>query len=367
MKVVLAAGGSGGHIFPAVAVADELEKKGAKKIYFISSKRKLDKNILDKVHYEKFFLSVNPMPYRLNPVKYIVFVCKFIADIFSSLFILIKVRPNVVVGFGGYSTGSASICAKVLGIPIIIHEQNLVPGRANKILARIVDKIAVSFKESDEYFPKNEKKVVFTGNPLRKNMLNGKYEEAVSHMGLSDKKPTVLVMGGSQGSSFLNGTVSEALSYVKKSGKIDFQVIHLTGQKDHEKVDGFYRENGINAKVYPFLDRMGDAYAASDIAISRSGAAAIFELACYAKPMILIPYPNPKNNQRQNAAYFAQKGAAIYLKEKEIFPEHLAEYMVHLLKDGDARREMSDASFMLSKIDAAEKVAEEAIKLANQK
>ena len=367
MRILLAAGGSGGHIFPAVALAKELEKKGVGKISFISSKRRLDKSILGKEKYDCYFLSANPMPYKFNPVRMIVFIAKLFADICSAVYLLIKIRPNAVVGFGGYSSGGASLCAKLFGIPVLIHEQNVIPGRANKILAKLVDKIAISFENGAEYFDVNKEKIVFTGNPLREDMLTGDRKEALSRMGLSPEKATVLVMGGSQGSTSLNNTVSRTLLDIKEKKSLDIQFVHLTGKKDYDSIKEFYEEHGLSGRVYDFLDKIDDAYAVSDVAVSRSGAAAVFELASYARPMILVPYPNPKNNQRSNAIYFSEKGAALYREEKDFTTQNLAEDIVSLLTDGEKHRKMSDAAFMLSKNDAGEILAKEVMALARGK
>jgi UDP-N-acetylglucosamine--N-acetylmuramyl-(pentapeptide) pyrophosphoryl-undecaprenol N-acetylglucosamine transferase len=367
MKIILAAGGSGGHIFPSIALASELEKRGVGDIYFISSKRRLDRNVLENYKEKSFFLSVNPMPFSFNPIKIIIFMIKLLSDTIASFFILGKIRPDAVVGFGGYSSGCIVKCAALLGIPVLIHEQNLYPGRANRILGKSAERIAVSFKESKEHFPGLEEKVVYTGNPLRLELLSNNKEESASKLELSLQKPTVLVMGGSQGSTFLNKTVSEAANLVKKEVGEEVQFIHLTGTKDYEYIKDFYRENNIPARVFSFLERIDDAYAASDIAISRAGAAALFELALYSKPMILAPYPNPKNNQRYNAIYFSEKGAAVYKEESDLSPPGLAEVVVEVLKNNEKREKMSKAAAGLANPYAGRDLADEVLKLAEKR
>ncbi|MBD3426212.1 MAG: undecaprenyldiphospho-muramoylpentapeptide beta-N-acetylglucosaminyltransferase [Candidatus Omnitrophica bacterium] len=366
MKVILAAGGSGGHIFPSVALAHELEKKGLRDIFFVSSKRRLDRNILKDVGHECFFLSVNPMPLRFRPLRVIGFILKIITDTFASLYILARVKPDVVVGFGGYSSGTIVALAKMFRIPVLIHEQNLLPGRANRILSRFADRIATSFPGSGKYFQTAGKNVVYSGNPLRVDMLSNDRRRSAERLGLDPDKFTVLVMGGSQGSTFLNRTASEAAKLIsdQKGGSIQF--VHLTGRNDIEQVREYYRLNAISAKAFSFLDQVDDAYAVSDLAISRSGAAAVFELALYGKPMILIPYPNPKNNQRYNAKYFQEAGAALYREEKALTSRGLAEDVVGLVEDERKRSSISRAAKSLSVPDAGRKLAEEVIKLANE-
>ncbi|MGD2279076.1 MAG: undecaprenyldiphospho-muramoylpentapeptide beta-N-acetylglucosaminyltransferase [Candidatus Omnitrophota bacterium] len=367
MKVILAAGGSGGHIFPSIALASELEKLGVEEVYFVSSKRRLDRNILEKEEHRSFFLSINPMPYRFGPVISLVFGWKLLADTLASAYILIRVRPDCVVGFGGYSSGCIARWAKVFGIPVIIHEQNLVPGRANRILSRVADRVAVSFRESEGHFPDLREKVVYSGNPLRLGMLSNNRPESLKRLGLEPDKLTVLVMGGSQGSTFLNRTASEAARSIERHKGGSVQFIHLTGSKDYRATKDFYKENNIPGSVFSFLERIDDAYAASDLAISRAGAAAIFELAFYAKPMILVPYPSSKNNQRYNAIYFSEKGAAIYKEEADLSPDVLTETVLGVLDDGAKINEMSKAAQSLSEPEAGKRLAREVMSLAKKK
>lgn len=364
--MILAAGGSGGHIFPSTALAAELEKMPGREISFVSSRRRLDRNMLKGTAHPCFFLSANPMPRGARPVKWVVFTAKLIADLTAAVFIVLRVRPDVVVGFGGYSSGAIVLAAKLLGVKVIVHEQNFFPGRANRMLGCIADRIAVSFEGSARYFGRHGTKTVCTGNPLRPEILNGNRPEAAKRLGISPETSTVLIMGGSQGSSFLNTTAAEAARIVHKKldGKVQF--VHLTGIKDHDKVMDFYAGNGIAGKVISFLDRIDDAYAASDLAVSRAGAAAIFELAFYARPMILVPYPNPRNNQRSNAEYFTAAGAAVCREEKDLTADGLAGEVLRVLTDSRRRDNISRALRGLSVPDASGKLAEEVVALAGQ-
>ncbi|MGB3114151.1 MAG: UDP-N-acetylglucosamine--N-acetylmuramyl-(pentapeptide) pyrophosphoryl-undecaprenol N-acetylglucosamine transferase, partial [Candidatus Omnitrophota bacterium] len=330
-------------------------------------KRRLDRNILEKSKHKSFFLSVNPMPFRFTPVSAFVFVAKLLADTLASLYILARIRPDVVVGFGGYSSGCIARWAGMFGVPVIIHEQNLIPGRANRLLSGIADRIAVSFRESVSHFPGEQEKVVYSGNPLRLEILKDNREESAKRLDLSPGKSTVLVMGGSQGSTFLNRTASETARLINEKSGGGVQFVHLAGSRDYDSVERFYSENGIPSRVFSFLDRIEDAYSACDLAISRAGAAAIFELAFFAKPMILVPYPNIKNNQRQNAMYFSQKGAAVYKEEAELSPDVLADAVIGILEDNEKKRLMSEAAGSLSEPAAGKKLAEEIIKLAKER
>ncbi|NQT33367.1 MAG: undecaprenyldiphospho-muramoylpentapeptide beta-N-acetylglucosaminyltransferase [Candidatus Omnitrophica bacterium] len=367
MKIILAAGGSGGHIFPAVALASELEKAGVNDIYFVSSQRRLDRDILQDRAAKCFFLSINPMPLKFAPLKYPQFIRKLLADMAASIRIIRKTRPDAVVGFGGYSSGAIVIAAKLFRIPIILHEQNLIPGRANRSLSRFADRVAVSFEGTFEHLKNAKEKIVYSGNPLRREILGTARVDAARRLEINAEDLTVLIMGGSQGSSFLNETASKAAMRVMENFAGNVQFIHLTGREDYSIVKDFYKNNEIPGKVFSFLERIDDAYAASDLAISRAGAAAIFELAFYAKPMILVPYPNPKNNQRSNAVFFSEAGAAIYKDEKNFSESDLAGEIIWMLSNPSLRDKISEAALSLSVPDASKRLADAVIELVEEK
>lgn len=367
ITVILAAGGSGGHIFPAISLASELSNAGVDELFFVSSSGRLDRNLLEGKDRRCFFLSRNPMPLSFAPLKTVVFIVKALGDLVRSFLIVARMRPDVAVGFGGYSSGTIALAARLLGVPLIIHEQNVVPGRANIILSRIADRIAVSFRGEYQNFGRRSDRIVFTGNPVRTRIPAADRERAADRLGISPNKKTVLVMGGSQGSSFLNRTVSGAALQVKEEKPDGLQFLHLAGRNDFEKVRDIYEKEKIPGKVFSFLDRIDDAYAASDMAVSRSGAAALFELSCYGKPMLLIPYPNPRNNQRHNAIYFSERGAAIYREERDITPDVLARDILNILEDTPRMDRMSEAARKLAFPGAAKALAGEVMGLYAKK
>jgi UDP-N-acetylglucosamine--N-acetylmuramyl-(pentapeptide) pyrophosphoryl-undecaprenol N-acetylglucosamine transferase len=192
-------------------------------------------------------------------------------------------------------------------------------------------------------------------------------EKEGEELGITAGVPTILIMGGSQGSSFLNRTATEAALGIAKKLKSDIQYIHLTGNADLDSVKIFYKNNGIRAAVHSFLDRIDLAYAAADVVVSRSGAAAVFELAYYGKAMILIPYPNPRNNQRTNAEYFERKGAALYREEKGLSADILTEDLLGLIRCDRKRRELGSSAKRLSRPDAAQALACRIIKIVSGK
>ena len=359
MRILIAAGGSGGHIFPALALAEEISKRNDIEILFVASRRQLDRSILKKVKCRKFYLSINPMPYRVG-LKIVPFAVKLIYDLAASFIILLITRPRVVVGFGGYTAGSVVLLAKLMGAGTLIHEQNLVPGRANKYIDRIVDKVAISFRESKDYF--RNKNVVFTGNPLRKSLTLEAGKNIHDIFGFKQGLFTLLVMGGSQGARSLNRLAIAAIQKIDPEIRNHMQVIHLTGRADYDYINNFYKEGRVRSKVFSFIDNVHYAYITSDIAISRSGASAIYELALYGKPMILVPYPYSKNNQRFNAEYFAQKGAAVYKEESELDAKGLALIIEGLIKDKAALNNLSMKAKGLSFPESSRALSEEVMK-----
>lgn len=355
MKTLIASGGSGGHIFPALALAKELAKE-KNEIIFIASARRLDKRMLQSETYKKIFLSANPMPYRFT-LRWVLFSLKLISDSLYAFYILRRFRPDVVVGFGGYSAGAMVLLAAALGIRTVIHEQNVVPGRTNKFLDKFVDKIAISFPETKKYF--KNKNVVFTGNPLREESLAECRSVATGKFHLDPDRKTILVMGGSQGARSLNELVSKALGALPAAEKEKLQVIHISGPRDKDRISSFYRENGISGEVFGFVDNINEAYSACDLAISRAGAAAVFELAAFAKPMVLIPYPSRKNNQHFNAKVFAGHNAAIFKDEKNLGGQELKDVIIELIDDPARQKALATNAKNLSVTDGARRLKEE--------
>ncbi len=354
MKVLIASGGSGGHIFPAVSLARELRKIGAE-IIFVASRRRLDRSILEKEPYKKIFLSVNPMPYKFG-LRALIFPFKLALDALAAFAILVKYRPETVIGFGGYTSGAMVLLGSVMNVRTIIHEQNVIPGRTNRFLDRVAGSVALSFSETGKYF--SNRNVIITGNPLREESLKETRTGALGGFKLDTERMTILVMGGSQGASSLNRLVSESVVLLPAAKKKRLQIIHIAGAKKTGEIQKRYDEEGIRARVYAFIPNINEAYSVSDMAISRSGAAAVFELAAFRKPMILIPYPEEKNNQRFNAIYFAEKNAAIYRDEKNLRIEELRDLISALMDDSAKRGMLADNAGKLSVTDGAKKLAE---------
>ncbi|MDD5449853.1 MAG: undecaprenyldiphospho-muramoylpentapeptide beta-N-acetylglucosaminyltransferase [Candidatus Omnitrophica bacterium] len=346
MRIVIAAGSSGGHIFPAVATASRLrELDGGNKIFFIGSKKQMDQSILKNEGYEFGSLSSDK---------------KILNDLFASFSILKRFKPDIAVGFGGYVSFPVLAMARLMGIATVIHEQNLVPGTANRFLSKFVDRIEISFGETRSFFLRKGK-IRETGNPIRINLVKIKRQEAIKLFDLDEQRFTVLVMGGSQGAHFINDAVLEALKGIDGQKKDYFQIIHLSGIKDFEFVKKTYDALGIKGRVFSFCDRMSEVYSASDLVISRAGATSIAEIAFFALPAILVPYPNVKVHQIENARYLEKRRAAIVIEQDNLSAGYLREVMLKLMADRQRLKTIANNCSRLSVPDAASRLAGEII------
>ena len=359
MRVLIACGGSGGHIFPAMALAQSLKTKDkAVDIMLVGSNKALDKRIFEKEGFNYSLLSANKLPYRPS-LSTLIFFVKFLFDILRSFVILIKFKPNTVVGFGGYVAAPVIFTAYILRIPRIIHEQNVVPGRANTALFRFADRIAVSFEETKKYLGPFSYKAVFTGNPIRAALLKDDKAGNMKKIGLDPGKFTILVIGGSQGAHNLNKTFLKALSQIDSAMRSSLQVIHITGTTDYGWASEEYKNLALENRVYSFMDSIEEAYSVSDLVVTRSGASAIFEIAYFGKPMILIPYPFAMSHQVENARVFSGKGAAIQIDEKDLSPDLVRDRIMSLLKDRGSLDRMALSAKGLSMPDSSYALAEE--------
>ncbi|MDP2928473.1 MAG: undecaprenyldiphospho-muramoylpentapeptide beta-N-acetylglucosaminyltransferase [Candidatus Omnitrophota bacterium] len=366
MKILIACGGSGGHIFPAVALAEGLKAKDRfAEIIFVGSNKALDRRIFVKEGFRYYLLSANKLPYKAS-FKTLLFLLALSVDILKSLFILMKERPGITVGFGGYVSAPVIIAAYILGIPRIVHEQNVVPGRANAVLFRFADRIAISFKETRIYLSACAKKAVFTGNPIRASILKDDKAGNIKKLGLDPGKFTILVIGGSLGAHNLNKAFLKALSRMDRSIRSSLQIIHITGVTDYGWASDAYKELSLEHRVHSFLDRIEEAYSASDLIVTRSGASAIFEIAYFARPMILIPYPFALSHQSENARIFSTKGAAIQIDEKDLSPNIMKDKIEDLLSNRKRLAEMGESARRISMPDSSCSLAEEVLSLGKR-
>lgn len=330
MKVLAVTGASGGHIFPAVSFIQALSKRsGQVDALLVLPKRSL-KAGESLAGYKIKYISTSVVTARLTSANLLA-IARFVKGFWESLNIIIKFKPDLVVGFGSLDSIPCVFTAWLFRIKTLIHEQNVLPGRANRLLARFSDRVAISFPGSREYFSVSQQKLVLTGNPLRQQVKKIDRDQALGFFGFAGDKFTILVMGGSQGSRHINTGFLNAVAGLSNLSAI--QVIHLAGTGDLEGIKEGYRKRNIRAKVFDFLGNIEQAYSASDLAISRSGATTISELIFFKLPAIISPYPFAYSHQLENARILQDKGCAIVIKDDELDKEILRESIGGLIND----------------------------------
>ncbi|HID98206.1 MAG TPA: undecaprenyldiphospho-muramoylpentapeptide beta-N-acetylglucosaminyltransferase [Thermodesulfobacteriaceae bacterium] len=356
LRLVIAGGGTGGHVFPGLAVAEALEEISGLDVMWIGTGRPVEKDAMKEKAWQYRILKVRPIKGAGLPAT----VRSMAGLPFYTLKTMIWLRsfnPHVVLGVGGYVSGPVLLAARMLGIPAAIHEQNLIPGLANRWASKFADSVFVSFRQSTSHFP--GKHCIFTGNPVRRTVLRPRGNSACS----SDRA-RILIMGGSQGAEGLNRIVREAMVILRQSGII-LEVIHQTGRTDRERTENFYREAGIPVKTVPFIEDMGRAYAWADLAVCRAGAGTLAELTAMGKPSILIPYPAATDShQEANAGDLAEAGAARFFREGEVGAVRFAEEIRSLLEDRQALSDMAEKARRLGRPEAARLIASSLLDLA---
>jgi UDP-N-acetylglucosamine--N-acetylmuramyl-(pentapeptide) pyrophosphoryl-undecaprenol N-acetylglucosamine transferase len=347
MKVIIAGGGTGGHIFPAVSVAEEiLGRDSSNEVLFVGTKTGLENQILSKRGYRIEHITARGMK-GSGMIRSVKAAFAAASGIFDSMSILKSFKPDFVLGVGGYVSGPMVLAASLRGVPTAICEQNAYPGIANRILGKFVKKVFTTFDDAAGFFPKG--KVVMTGNPVRRDILSGK------PAGDKTGGLTILIFGGSQGARRLNESVPEALSML---GRNDISVIHQTGAKDVELVKKAYENYGIHARVLPFIDDMAGSYAEADFVIARSGAGTVAEITALGKPSLLIPYPfAADDHQMANARALEKAGAAVVMADREAEPGNLREALTNVLQI-DKLHIMSRAAMALGRPGAASEIVD---------
>ncbi len=357
MKVLFAGGGTGGHINPAISIANYAKTKDPDfEALFVGTQGGLEKKLVPAAGYPLEFIDIQGFS-RKNMLKNIEVVRKLMRAQKDCRKILKAFQPDCVVCTGGYVSGPVAIAAKKEGIPALIHEQNVYPGLTVKGAEKYVDYVAVSFEETINHMKQREKCVV-TGNPIRSEILAARYGSARSALGLSEK-PFVLIFGGSLGADRINDTVVGMLGQLIEDKKI--QLLFGTGDRNYERIMEQVQDKGIklpeDIKIVPYINDMHLAMAAADLVIARSGAITVSEIAALRKPSILIPSPNVvRNHQEQNAREFEQRGAAAVITEAELSPEGLYHKMVGMIENKKALADMAAELKQLAKTDALEQI-----------
>jgi len=363
-KIIISGGGTGGHIFPAVAIADALKQRlDNPDILFIGAKGRMEMEKVPAAGYPIKGLWISGIQRKLS-LKNLSFPFKLISSILKAGRIVRRFKPDVAIGTGGYASGPMLRVASKRGIPSLIQEQNSYPGITNRLLSKTVDSICVAFDGMGKYFP--AAKIIFTGNPVRKDIIEkeGKREEAISFFGIDAGLKTILVIGGSQGARSVNRAIAKQLNdilipgvqLIWQCGKaFQPEAIEVVKQADSDKQS--------RVGVYDFISRMDLAYASADIVISRAGAIAISELCIVGKPLILVPLPGAaEDHQTKNAMALTEKDAAILLPDADL-EKKLAACLNELIKDTGRQEAMKENILQLARPDATAKIADEVIKL----
>ncbi len=352
MKVLMAAGKTGGHIFPALALAEEFTRRDSKtEILLVGSKQGIGSQILDC--HGIIWQGIDARPLKGTGLTgKLQAVGVLLKGIIQGRRIIKRFKPQIVVGFGGYSSAAMVLAGYFQGIPCFLQEQNIFPGLTNRCLGRFVNMVFTAFTEADTYFP--ARRVMCVGNPVRTVIKEGMAES--QSLGLRPDCFTILVFGGSQGAHKLNSVMLDALKCRPDFGKF-CQVIHQTGEKDAAVVRAAYEERKVRAYVRPFINRMSMAYALADLVICRAGATTVSELTQTGKPAILVPYPYAANDhQTLNARYLADKGAALMIPERELDGQRLLKHINALREDEVKRITMGHQAKRLAKPDAAKTI-----------
>jgi UDP-N-acetylglucosamine--N-acetylmuramyl-(pentapeptide) pyrophosphoryl-undecaprenol N-acetylglucosamine transferase len=360
-KIIISGGGTGGHIFPAVSIANALRKINPEmEILFVGAEGRMEMEKVPAAGYDIVGLPVAGFN-RKNLIKNFSVFVRLLKSLRLARKIIRDYKPDVVVGVGGFASGPLLRQAEKLGIPTLIQEQNSYAGITNKLLAKKASVICVAYDGMDKYFP--AKKIIKTGNPVRQNFDNliDLHKEAFKYFCLTENVPVVLVLGGSLGAGSINNSLSENLQAVKDSG---FQWIWQTGKYYFEDVNALVSVTASNnIKVHGFINRMDYAFAAADIIITRAGAGTISELCLVGKPAILVPSPNvAEDHQTKNALALSEKNAAILVPDNQALTILISEAKA-LMSNFDKRKELAENIAKLADRDADRRIAEEVMKL----
>lgn len=360
-KVIISGGGTGGHIFPAISIANALKRKTPSvDILFVGAEGRIEMEKVPAAGYKITGLPVAGF-IRKFTFKNVSVLLKLYRSLVKAKMILKEFNPDVVVGVGGYASGPLLRQAGRMQIPSLIQEQNSYAGLTNKLLARKASAICVAYDGMEKYFPEN--KIIKTGNPVRQGFdnLQSVKNEAITYFELDSNKPVILVLGGSGGAGSINNCLSGNLREISETG---YQWIWQSGKNYYENLNGLVRNSGLaNIKVYNFINRMDFAYSVADIIVTRAGAGTISELCIVGKPVILIPSPNvAEDHQTKNALALAEKKASMIVSDNKVVKE-LVNEVVRIAKNDALKKELSENILKLAVMNSDDLIAEEIIKL----
>jgi UDP-N-acetylglucosamine--N-acetylmuramyl-(pentapeptide) pyrophosphoryl-undecaprenol N-acetylglucosamine transferase len=355
VKVIIAGGGTGGHLFPGIAIADEFMRRGHEEILFVGTGNALEREIFGGLSFPFQALRIKGVKGK-GWVRASAALLDVPGSLIASYRIIRLFHPRVVIGVGGYVSGPVVLVAWMMGARTAIAEQNALPGLTNRILGVIVDKVFLTYRETRKWF--SPERAVVTGNPVRAEVLKAAGDAPHQRQGF-----TLLIFGGSQGARSINRVIVHALSRLREIG-LALKIIHQTGAGDLSYVSEIYRQYGIAAEVTPFIRDMAGAYGAADLVICRAGATSIAELTVMGKASILIPFPFAvDDHQRKNAEILARAGAAVVLDERGLDGKEMAEAIERLYRHPELLRDMERKSASLGRGKAAADIVDQCLEL----
>ncbi len=359
LKVIISGGGTGGHIFPAIAIAKTLEKRDPNvEILFVGAKGKMEMEKVPQAGYKIVGLSIVGMQRKIDFRNFLL-PFKIIKSLWQAHKVIKDFQPDIAIGVGGYASAPTLYMAAQMDVLSLIQEQNSYAGLTNKLLAKRATAICVAFDGMENYFPPN--KVVLTGNPVRQDLtdIEGKREDAFKHFNLDPNKKTILIIGGSLGAKTINTIIGSGLDSFKER---DIQIVWQTGKYYYNKVK---MQNTDSIKIFDFITRMDFAYAIADVVVSRAGALSIAELCATGKPCILVPSPNvAEDHQTKNAQALLDKRAALLVKDKDAKKVLMGDILA-LMNDEKRRLQLSKSIKKLAMPKAAERIVDEVYRVAN--
>jgi UDP-N-acetylglucosamine--N-acetylmuramyl-(pentapeptide) pyrophosphoryl-undecaprenol N-acetylglucosamine transferase len=364
MRVLIAGGGTGGHLFPGIAIADEVVRRGSAEVLFVGTSRGIETRAVPAAGYRLETLRVSGLK-RMGLLGTLRGLLRVPLAIVRSFLLLRRFRPDVVVGVGGYASGPMVLAAALFGYPTAIQEQNSVPGFTNRVLGRLVRAVFIAFEDAARCFPVD--KIERPGNPVRQKIVAAL--EKTAPAGAPAETLRILVVGGSQGARAVSELVAGAAALLVKGGT-DFTLVHQTGTADLERMQERYRALGLDgqATALAFIDDMAAAYAEADVVVARAGALTLAELAIAGRPAILIPLPTAADDhQSKNAARFAEVGAALLVDQRKATAEELAAALAALGRDRGRRISMGAAMRELARPRAAQDIVDRLETLARER
>jgi UDP-N-acetylglucosamine--N-acetylmuramyl-(pentapeptide) pyrophosphoryl-undecaprenol N-acetylglucosamine transferase len=367
LSFILSGGGTGGHIYPAIAIANELKLRFPdSEILFVGANDKMEMQKVPQSGYKIEGLWIAGLQRKLT-LQNAMFPIKLLSSLWKSRKIIKKFKPDVVIGTGGFASGPLLQMANMLNIPTVIQEQNSYPGITNKLLSKKANKICVAYENLERFFPKN--KMILTGNPVRQDLINidGKRQEALKYFNLDENKKTLLILGGSLGARRINQLIEKELPFLESK---NIQIIWQCGKLYFDDYKQFNSKTALPTTHNPqpttvlaFIDRMDLVYAAADVVISRAGASSVSELCIVGKPVIFIPSPNvAEDHQTKNAKSIVDKNGAIMLKEAEL-NEKFELVFGELLSNENKQKELSKNIKSLALPNATKQIVDEIVKL----